>query len=57
MNELENGMRNPNPCKGCNRPWKKPGCHDTCPDRKPWLEELERVKAARRGYEIRRGYR
>lgn len=50
MNKLENGIRDENPCKDCNRSWKKPGCHDTCPDRKPWLEELERVNKARREY-------
>ena len=43
-----------NPCKGCTRPWKKPGCHDTCPDRKPWLEELTRVNKARKEYNQRR---
>lgn len=40
-----------NPCKDCKRPWKKPGCHDTCPDRKPWVEELEKVKKAMREYD------
>ena len=50
MSRLENGIRNPNPCKGCTRPWKQPGCHDTRPDRKPWLEELERVNKARKEY-------
>lgn len=45
------GIRDPNPCINCKREWKKPGCHDTCLDRKPWLEELERVKKARREYD------
>jgi hypothetical protein len=51
------GIRDPNPCTNCKREWKKPGCHDTCPDRKKWKDELDRVNAARRDYEIRRGYR
>jgi hypothetical protein len=46
-----NGIRDPNPCHNCTRPEKKPGCHDTCPDRKPWLEELQRVNAARKEYD------
>ena len=45
------GIRDSNPCTNCTREWKKPGCHDTCPDRKPWLEELERVNKARREYD------
>ena len=45
---------NENPCKDCNRLWKKPGCHDTCPDRKPWIEELQRINAARKEYDQRR---
>ena len=45
------GIRDRNPCIDCKRSWKKPGCHDTCPDRKPWLEELERVKKARKEYD------
>lgn len=45
------GIRDRNPCVDCKRPWKKPGCHDTCPDRKPWVEELERVNKARREYD------
>ena len=45
------GIRDPNPCINCKREWKKPGCHDTFPDRKPWLEELERVNKARREYD------
>jgi hypothetical protein len=49
--KLNDLIRDENPCNGCNRPWKKPGCHDTCPDRKPWLEELQRVNAARREYD------
>ena len=44
-------MRGNSPCKDCGRPWKKPGCHDTCPDRKPWLEELEQVNKARKEYD------
>jgi hypothetical protein len=48
------GIRDPNPCISCKREWKKPGCHDTCPDRKPWLEELERVNKARREYDSTR---
>ena len=57
MKKLENGIRDPNPCINCKREWKKPGCHDTCPDRKTWKDELERVKAARKAYETRMGYR
>jgi hypothetical protein len=49
--KIDIGIRNNNPCKGCTRDWKKPGCHDTCPDRKPWLEELQRVNAARKEYD------
>ena len=49
--KIDIGIRNNNPCKGCTRDWKKPGCHDTCPDRKPWLEELERVNKARKEYD------
>ena len=45
------GIRDPNPCINCKREWKQPGCHDTCPDRKPWLEELQRVNAARKEYD------
>ena len=44
-------LRVENPCQRCARIWKKPGCHDTCPDRKPWVEELERVNKARREYD------
>ena len=55
--ELKIGIRDVNPCKNCKREWKRPGCHDACPDRKPWVEELERVKAARKAYETRMGYR
>ena len=51
MKNINNGMRDPSPCKDCTRPWKKPGCHGTCPDIKPWLEELERIKKAKREYE------
>lgn len=55
--KFDSGIRDKNPCDGCVRPWKKPGCHDTCPDRKTWKDELERVKAARKAYETRMGYR
>lgn len=48
------GIRDHNPCINCKREWKKPGCHDTCQDRKPWLEELERVNKARKEYDKRR---
>ena len=51
------GIRDKNPCIDCKRPWKKPGCHDTCPDRKPWVDELERVKSNRIAYEKHMGYR
>lgn len=50
-------MRGVNPCKGCTRPEKRPGCHDSCPFRQDWIAEFNRIKAARREYEIRRGYR
>ena len=50
-------MRGNNPCRGCERPEKRPGCHDTCKYHKEWTEELNKIKAARREYEIRRGYR
>lgn len=43
-----------NPCKDCKRQWKKPGCHDTCPDRKPWLDELAKINKARKEYDMRR---
>lgn len=49
--KLSDAIRDPNPCNGCTRSWKKPGCHDTCPDRKPWVEELERVNAVRKEYD------
>ena len=44
------GIRNQNPCQNCKREWKRPGCHDTCPDRKPWLQELARVREERKKY-------
>ena len=47
----ESGIRDKNPCTDCKRPWKKPGCHDTCQDRKPWVEELGRVNNARKEYD------
>ena len=49
--KFDSGIRDKNPCDGCIRPWKKPGCHDACPDRKPWIEELERVNKARKEYD------
>ena len=49
--KIDGGIRDRNPCFGCTRTWKKPGCHDTCPDRKPWLKELERANKARREYD------
>ena len=42
---LPRKIRDPNPCTGCTRPWKNPGCHDHCTDREVWLEELRRVGA------------
>ncbi len=45
------GIRDKNPCYGCTREWKKPGCHDTCPDRKPWVGELKRVNENRKQYD------
>ena len=53
MNRLEHGIRDKNPCHGCTRDRKKPGCHDTCPDRKVWKDELDRVNAARKEYDLR----
>ena len=44
-------IREKSPCYKCERPWKKPGCHDTYPDRKPWLAEVQKVKRAREEYE------
>jgi hypothetical protein len=55
--KIASGIRDENPCGGCERPWKKAGCHDTCPDRRVWVNELERVKANRIAYEKRMGYR
>lgn len=46
-----------NPCKDCTRSWKKPGCHDACQDRKPWIEELERIKKNRKQYEDKKNNR
>ena len=51
------GIRDHNPCINCKREWKTPGCHDTCPDRKIWKDELDRVNANRIAYEKRMGYR
>lgn len=51
MSKLENGIRDKNPCDGCKRSWKTPGCHDICPDRKIWKDELDRVNAARKEYD------
>lgn len=53
MEEFKMGIRGKGPCCGCERPWKKPGCHDTCPDFKPWLEELNRVNNNRKEYDRR----
>lgn len=55
--KIDSGIRDENPCNGCKRERKKPGCHDTCPDRKAWTDELERVKENRTAYEVRMGYR
>lgn len=37
-----------NPCRYCVPPKRHLGCHDRCPDRAEWLEELARAKEARR---------
>ena len=55
--KLNDLIRDENPCNGCNRPWKKPGCHDHCDEHKKWKCEVERIKIARKEYEISRGYR
>lgn len=46
--KFDGGIRDKNPCFGCTREWKKPGCQDACPDRKPWVEELKRVNENRK---------
>lgn len=43
-------VRDMSPCNGCKRPWKKPGCHDTCPDFAPWKQKGEDVRQAREEY-------
>lgn len=53
---LQSKIRDPNPCHGCTRPEKRPGCHDNCDDRKAWREELRRVDAARKAYKARNGF-
>lgn len=53
QNGLEMGIRDKPPCFGCERSWKKIGCHDTCPDHKVWKDELDRVNAARKDYDNR----
>ena len=52
-----NGIRETSPCDGCTRPWKTPGCHDTCVDFKKWKRKRDQVNAARREYEIRHKYK
>ena len=52
-----NTIRDPNPCKDCKRSHKRPGCHDTCEDRKAWRSKLDQVNANRMAYKKERGYR
>lgn len=49
-------IRDDPPCNGCTRSWKKPGCHDTCPDFKPWHDKKETVRKARFDYMVKRGW-
>ncbi len=47
---LDGPIRGDNPCLGCTRPHKKPGCHDHCDDRDIWLSKLKTVNDNRRRY-------
>ena len=47
---LDGPMRGENPCFGCTRPHKAPGCHDHCTDREKWLEQLNKINENKRRY-------
>ena len=50
MTPFDFGIRDPNPCNGCERPQKCIGCHATCKEHKEWKEKLDKVNEARKAY-------
>lgn len=49
-NRIPGPVRELSPCKDCTRPWKKPGCHDTCKDFAAWKAKGKQVNKAREEY-------
>lgn len=50
MNKLTGPVRNVSPCKGCDRPDKKPGCHGNCEPYDKWRADVAETNRKRVEY-------
>ena len=47
---ITGSVRGVAPCKGCQRPEKKSGCHDRCKDFRAWRETVDAINKKRSEY-------
>lgn len=50
MGRINGPCRDVSPCKGCDRPQKKSGCHDHCQSYQAWRESKDAVNHNRIEY-------
>ena len=50
MSKMNGPVRDISPCKGCERPDKKPGCHGNCEPYDEWRRMVEEINRKRAQY-------